>query len=117
MWMRNANGFLLARETLRQLVEGPVREIQEAEKVRATSDLSPEAFAIFWILNREGIPESERVARQMASVLVTYPHWQVSEAQEREVRKEIYWVLIRAGVEDPVPLANRILRMFRRVEG
>lgn len=108
---------ITTRETLQQLVEGPVREILEGEKTRAASDLPPEAFAIFWVLHREGIPESETAARQAAGVLTAYPHWRVSEAQEREVRKEIYRVLIRAGVEDPVPLAEQILRMFRRAEG
>jgi type I restriction enzyme R subunit len=104
---------LTTQEALRQLVEGPAREISEAEAARKGSDLSAEEFAIFWLLTREGVPGSDRVARHVAQVLAAYPYWRVSEQQEREARKGIYKALLDAGVKETVPLAERLLRPLR----
>ena len=108
---------ITTQEALRQLVEGPVREFQEAEEALAAMGLSPDAFAIFWLLDRQGMAESQSVARQIAMLLERYPFWRVSEQQEREARKGIYKVLFDAGVKDPVPLADRLLQVLRRSEG
>jgi type I restriction enzyme R subunit len=104
---------ITTEETLRQLAEGPVRELQEAESARASMDLSAEAFTIFWLLSREGVQESEAVARQIADVLDRFPHWHTSEQHEREVRKEIYKALLQTGVADPVSVADRLLQLLR----
>lgn len=102
------------QEALRQLVEGPVKEYQEAEAARNASDLSPEAFAVYWLLNQQGVANSESVARQVAAVLEQHPHWRVSEQHERKVRKGIYKALLDAGVKEPVPVVDRLLNTLRR---
>ncbi len=104
---------ITTEETLRQLVDGPVQELQEAESARASMDLSAEAFTIFWLLSREGVQESEAVARQIADVLDRFPHWHTSEQHEREVRREIYKALLPTGVADPVSVADRLLQVLR----
>jgi type I restriction enzyme R subunit len=104
---------LTTQETLRQLVEGPVRELQEAEEIRKRTNLSPEAFAIFWMLNREGVETSEEVARQVADALGRHPYWRTSEQHEREARKGIYKALLATGVADPVSVADRLLQVLR----
>jgi type I restriction enzyme R subunit len=104
---------LTTQETLRQLVEGPVRELQEAEETRKGTDLSPEAFAAFWLLNREGVPASERAAREVADALGRHPHWRTSVEHEREARKGIYKALLGTGVADPVAVADRLLQVLR----
>jgi hypothetical protein len=76
-------------------------------------DLSAEAFTIFWLLSREGVQESEAVARQIADVLDRFPHWHTSEQHEREVRREIYKALLPTGVADPVSVADRLLQVLR----
>lgn len=105
---------ITTQEALRQLVEGPVQEYQQAEAARKASDLSPEAFAVYWLLNQQGVVNSESAARQVAAVLEQYPHWRVSEQHEREARKGIYKMLLNAGVRDPVPVVNRLLYALRR---
>lgn len=77
---------ITTQEALRELVEGPVRECEEAEAKQKTSDLSPEAFAIYWIVNREGVSDGETAARRIAGVLERFPHWRISEHHEREAR-------------------------------
>jgi type I restriction enzyme R subunit len=104
---------ITTEETLRQLVEGPVQELQEAEEIRKGMNLSPEAFAIFWMLKREGVETSEEVARQIATALGQYPYWRTSEQHEREARKDIYKALLQTGVTDPVPVADRLLQVLR----
>jgi type I restriction enzyme R subunit len=104
---------LTTQETLRQLVEGPVRELQEAEEIRKRTNLSPEAFAAFWLLNREGVPASEEAARQVADALGRHPYWRTSEQHEREARKGIYKALLATGVADPVSVADRLLQVLR----
>ncbi|MCL6649855.1 MAG: HsdR family type I site-specific deoxyribonuclease, partial [Chloroflexi bacterium] len=105
------------QEALRQLVEGPVRELQQAEEARNSMDLPPEAFAIYWLLDREGVAESEAAAREIAAALDRHPHWRTSEQQEREARKAIYKALLGAGVPDPVSFAEGLLNVLRRPQG
>jgi len=109
---------LTTQEALHQLVEGPVRELQEAEENRKTTNLSPEEFAIFWLLKREKVAESEEAARQIATALARYPHWQTSDQHEREVRKEIYKALLNTGAKvdaEALPsLVNQLLKILRR---
>jgi type I restriction enzyme R subunit len=104
---------LTTQETLRQLVEGPVRELQEAEEIRKRTNLSPEAFAIFWMLNREGVAASQEAAQQVIDALGRHPYWRTSEQHEREARKEIYKALLLTGVGDPVSVADRLLQVLR----
>jgi len=107
---------ITTQEALRQLVEGPVTEIEAAEQARKASDLSPEAFAVFQLLQHEGINSAETVARKIAAVLDEYCHWRVSEQHEREARKGIYKALVEAGVKEVGSLANRLLYILRRSE-
>ncbi|GIV04283.1 MAG: type I deoxyribonuclease HsdR [Fimbriimonadales bacterium] len=105
---------ITTQEALRQLVEGPLDEIQKAEQARRASDLSPEVFTIYWLLERDGIQSAETTARKIGSVLEQHRHWLVSERHEREVRKGMYKALLEAGVDEPVPLADRLLQILRR---
>ena len=43
-----------------------------------------------------------------------FAHWQVSEAQEREVRKSIFKALIDAGVEAIAEVADKLMKLLRR---
>ncbi len=90
-----------------------VDEYQEAEKERVGRGLSPEGFAIYWFLKREGVEEAEIAAREALVILERYPHWKESAQQEREVRRALYKVLLNARVEPVVEFGEKILRMLR----
>ncbi|MBI3616570.1 MAG: HsdR family type I site-specific deoxyribonuclease [Candidatus Omnitrophica bacterium] len=101
------------QEALAEL-EALIKELREAEQQRNRTDLSPEAFAVLWYLKKEGLSDSDGVARAVDVAFVTYPHWRSSSPQERELRKALYKALIDSGVDDVVDLATGVLRMLRR---
>jgi type I restriction enzyme R subunit len=102
------------QETLTDL-ENLLRQLADAEKHQAETDLTPDAFAVFWMLERQGVRGALEVARAVASAFEQYPHWQTSGHQEQDVRKAIYKALINAGVEGVIDVANGILKTLRRV--
>ncbi len=95
-------------------LENLLRQLADAEKCQAETDLAPDAFAVFWLLDRQGVPKALEVARGVASAFAQYPHWQTSGHQEQEVRKAIYKVLIQADVEGVIEVADHIFRTLRR---
>ena len=104
---------ITTEETLRQLVEGPMKELRDAESARAESDLSAEGFTIYWLLSRVGVENAEQIARQIESAMATYPHWRTSQQHERELRTEIYKALL-TKVGDPVAFVERLFQVLRR---
>jgi type I restriction enzyme R subunit len=95
-------------------LERLVAELRQAAQQRAESSLSPEAFAVFWYLQKQEVQGADAVARDVEAGFAAYPHWQSSAAHERELRKKLYKALIDAGTEDVVELANGLLRMLQR---
>jgi len=102
-----------SQEALREL-EKLVAELKEAERAREDSELSPEGFAVFWYLRREGIAGAERIARKVEKALGELPHWERDAAQERKLRRRMYKIMIDAGVDKVVELVDKLLRMLRR---
>ena len=105
------------QEALRQL-EALVQEYREAERSRQEQELSPEAFAVFWLLRREGARGAAEAAREVGVTFEEHPHWQRSGEQERQVRivllREVRKALGTAKVEQVVAVADRILGMLRK---
>lgn len=97
-------------QELRQLID----DITEARKEREATELSPEAFAVYWLLKKEGVEKADEVSKAAAKAFEQFPHWQDSSHQEQEVRKAFYKSLITAGVDGVVDVAQNILRMLRR---
>jgi type I restriction enzyme R subunit len=91
-----------------------INEITQARQDREATELSPEAFAVFWLLKKEGVEKADEVAKAAAQAFEQYPHWQTSTHQEQEVRRAFYKALITAGVDGVVELAQNILKMLRR---
>jgi len=97
-------------EELRRLIQ----EINRARAERKEAELSPESFAVYWLLKKEGVTQADTVAKEAGKAFEKYPHWQTSSHQEQEVRKAFYKALINAGVQGVVELAQGILKMLRR---
>ncbi len=102
-----------SQDALRELEE-LVAELKEAERARKDSELSPEGFAVFWYLDREGLVGAEKIAREVEKVLGELPYWERDAAQERKLRTRLYKVMIDAGVDEVVGLVDKLLRMLRR---
>jgi type I restriction enzyme R subunit len=103
------------QEALKELEE-LVREINAARKEQAERNISAEAFAVYWLLKREGTtPEqAEAVAGDMRAAFDKFPYWQRSEKQNREVRRALYSCLDKAGVTHVSEMAERIMGVVGR---
>jgi type I restriction enzyme R subunit len=99
-----------ALEELKRLLA----ELKEAEKQRDETQLSPEAFAVYWLLQKQGVKDARKVADSAGKAFEQNPHWQTSGHQEQEVRKSLYKAFIDAGVKEAVvEIAQNIMRMLR----
>ena len=83
------------REALEALEE-LIREINQAERERNEKQLKPESFAVYWLLSKENFEGAETTARKMEECFDSHPHWRISSAQERDVRRSLYRVLLRS---------------------
>ena len=101
-----------ALEQLQQLVA----EYKDAEKSRQQIDLSKEGFAVYWLLDREGVQQAETVAREVMEALKRSPHWRSSEEHARQVRRALTKALVTANVDRVHEHVERILQMLRRAE-
>lgn len=58
----------------------------------------------------------EGKAAQMDKVLAHFPHWRNSEKHEREVKRELYRILLQNGIKDTkrmAEVANHIVQVIR----
>jgi len=101
------------QKTLEEL-ERLLAELRQAQQRRVETELSPEAFAVYWMLQRDGVDKAQDVAQSAATAFADHPHWQSSTHQEQEVRKSLYKALITAGVDGVVEVAQRLMKMLRR---
>lgn len=97
-------------EELRKLIE----EVRQARKKRDASNMDAESFAVYYLLDKQGIAQAGTVAKAVGEAFEEFPHWQTSSHQEQEVRKSFYKALIDAGVENVFDVAQNILKMLRR---
>lgn len=72
-------------------------------------------FSIYWILKKEGIPEPERIAEEIKEILTRYPHWKISEQQERELKQKSLKILLKTNMNIKVitDLIQRILNYLK----
>ena len=100
-------------QTLQSLLE-LADQVKKARQERDATKLSPESFAVYWLLKHDGVEQADVVARQAEQAFEACPHWQTSSHQEQELRRSFYKALISAGVDGVVEVAQRILNMLRR---
>lgn len=104
-----------ALEELKNLVD----EINQARKEQAEKDIPDDVFTVYWTMKTYGVESPEEKANRMLAVLKQYPHYKDSEAHEREIRKELYKVLLSSGtgkdMAEVKELVERILRVLKSV--
>ena len=89
-------------------------ELRQAQERRAETELSPEAFAVYWLLEREGVAKAHDVAQAAAAAFEQNPIGRFAAQQEQVVRKNLYKAMITAGIDGVVDLAQRLMKMLRR---
>ena len=101
-----------ALEELTKIAE----EIAEAEEEQEKSGLSKEEFSYFWILRRHDVENPEQKARDAQEILREREHWIFNKNIERELRKELYKLLLEHD-GDVVNLVNELLGIDRMIRG
>ena len=96
------------------LLEKLIARLKVAEKDRDATGLSPEAFAVFYVLKSDGVEDPLKAAQAVEAAFQQHPHWQTSEHQEQDVRRSIYKALIDAGIEAVVEVATKLMKLLRR---
>ncbi|GAI48796.1 unnamed protein product [marine sediment metagenome] len=84
------------QETLEAL-KSLIAEINAARKEQAEKNMTPKVFSVYWLFKNEGVANPEGKAAQMETVLTRFPHWRNSEKHEREVKRELYKILLQNG--------------------
>lgn len=104
-----------SQEALRELEE-LVKQLKQAHEERASSPLSPQAFAVEWWLRTHRVdPEGAiQVAQRMERAFSQFPHWMHNRKQEGDLRSELYGALSDIGVSEVVAWADAILNLLRR---
>jgi type I restriction enzyme R subunit len=96
-------------------LQGLVRDVGEGEKQRDETGLSPEGFAIYYVLKKDGVEQPMVVAEKVEKAFEYSPHWRTSERQAQDLRRALYKALIDSGVEeDVVEVASRLMKVLRR---
>ncbi|MEM3112617.1 MAG: DUF3387 domain-containing protein [Candidatus Anstonellales archaeon] len=98
-------------DELKRLIE----EINRAKQEQAQMHMEGDIFSIYWILKKEGIPEPERIAGEIKEILTRYPHWKISEQQERELKQKSLKILLKTNMNIKVitDLIQRILNYLK----
>jgi type I restriction enzyme R subunit len=89
-------------------------EIKAARDTQAERNIPVEEFSIFWLLKKTGFPEPEIKAHDMKQILNRYPHWRHSEQQARDVKQELYEVLLQSRTTD-IKEVKRIIDQITNV--
>jgi type I restriction enzyme R subunit len=100
-------------DELKKLIE----EMNAARSEQSEKNMSAEIFSIFWLLKNEGIDNPEDKANLMRGVLEKYPHWKTSEKHNREVKQELYKVLLQAGIKDTQKITKIAQNIMKVIKG
>lgn len=97
-----------ALEELRRIVE----EMNEARREQAEKNMPVEVFAVMWLLKKEGVKDAEASANQMKEAFEKYPHWKTSEKHEREIRNQLYKIMVKTGIKNFIDIVKKIMRIL-----
>jgi len=102
------------REALQQ-IEALLTEYFEAQKQREQSGFDVRTFTIYWVLKQEGAPEPDQLAPALNAAFERHPSYAHNAAELRQLKAELYKVLLPAvGKDRIVALAERLLRLQRK---
>ncbi len=89
-------------------------EALAADDARKETKLSVDGFGVYWLLrHRMELDEAEPIAEAADRVFDAHPHWKAADAEEREVRRSLYKVLLDAKVENITEVVGGLLAMLK----
>ncbi|NWF76769.1 MAG: type I restriction endonuclease subunit R [Nitrospirae bacterium] len=102
---------LTTQKTLEELKK-IIEEINSAKKEQIDKNMPVEVFATMWLFKKEGVVNAEENAIQMKKAFEQYPHWKTSEAHQREITKQFYKILVKAGIKNCVDIVKKVMRIL-----
>lgn len=103
---------LTTQRTLEE-VKKLIAEIIQSRKEQKEKDIKPEIFTVQWLFKKEGVSNPEDNANQMKEVFEKFPHWKTSEKHEREIIRQLYKVLVNAGIKENIDrLGKKIMTLL-----
>lgn len=104
------------QETLAEL-KIIIEEINAARLEQEKRNIPVEEFSIFWLINKMGISEPEIKAHEMKGILDHHPHWRTSEQQSRDVKQELYTIILKSGsrdIKEIKKIVDQIMNVLKR---
>jgi len=88
-----------------------IEKDEERKKEQAEKGFDGLTFFVYRTLLDAAVDDAEKVSGQVKAAFVAYPNWQTSEADLRELRKEVTFA-IYAGVDDLDQVARIVDNLF-----
>lgn len=102
----------LSTEAAIKEIEELYRKYQNAQDERKKKGFDENTFTAYWVLKNESVPEAEKIAADIDAVVQKYPHYRDNAAEMRQLKAELYKILLpAAGKEKMVQVARNILEM------
>jgi len=102
----------LTTEAAIKEIEELYRKYQSAQKERKEKNFNENTFTAYWVLKNENIAESEKLAAEIDALVQKYPHYRDNAAEMRQLKAELYKILLpAAGKEKMVQIVRNILEM------
>lgn len=104
-----------SQEALKE-IEKLIEEINNSKREQTEKEMSNETFSIYWILKKENIDNSQKLAEEIGEQLSNYPYWKTNEAQGRELKQKIIKLILhtKVDVKKASELTQKILDYFKR---
>jgi len=102
-----------------EAVQDLIRLAQEVIDARSAQDatgMDPFTFTVYWLAQREDMPDPAGLSKAVSDVFTTHPHWASDIRQESAVRGVLYATLARAGVKG-TKLMNFVDRLLKTLKG
>lgn len=99
-----------------QQLEVLTRERELADEARAKLGLDPRTFAVYWLLQGEGLDEPLQAAHEVLAAAARYPDHADNEEEYRQLKAEIYRSLVIRKFDGSrmVAAGESLLRLLRR---
>ena len=90
-----------------ELLLAEIKENERRHQEQAAKGLDALTYFVLRTLSDEGIADAETVSRKVSAAFSKFPNWQKSEAELREVRKQVTFALVAA--EDDMDKATAVV--------
>ena len=102
------------REALKKIGD-LIHEIVEARRRQQETGFNINTFTIFWTLKQENIENPEKLAPAIDSVFERFPNFKDNTAELREIKAELYKLILPVfGKDRMVGIVNKLLKLKRK---